>query len=319
MSITLHRVFGQRVRRYLESPMQTHIPFKPNVFSFVMSSGTMSNTAENENEHFSLFFGHDFYIEPRSKHYATISSQKSQQTRKRNVRALQNYETSLQAVKNLLVFTPFSRSVSSFVSSAVVNQKLIQIHWCWCQRWCYAIRWRISRWPQSPGKTIDIKTRWWALSDCQKRFVAPSRNSTMLDSEIFLTFRSTGIRDSVASMKWVMNFDFWEVFVPFGPPAILCRSTARRDEKFLQQLNCRQHNRCYTWSLLSRKNVAFHWAESQIIPASAKIGKVLEAWEGLSKELRSHFIEIRWSIFLLKVKLDIALLILVGSLCFLFN
>lgn len=55
-----------------------------------MSSGTMSNTTENENEHFSLFFGHDFYIEPRSNHYATIyiSSQKSQQnTRKKRSRA----------------------------------------------------------------------------------------------------------------------------------------------------------------------------------------------------------------------------------------
>lgn len=45
---TSEKIFGV-------STLQTHIPFEPNVFSFVMSSGTMSNTTENENEHFSLF------------------------------------------------------------------------------------------------------------------------------------------------------------------------------------------------------------------------------------------------------------------------
>lgn len=73
----------------------------------------MSDTTENEMNTF-LFSGHDFYTESRSKHYATIyiSSQKSQH--KKRSRAA-NYEISLQAVKNLLIFAPFSRPTSSFV------------------------------------------------------------------------------------------------------------------------------------------------------------------------------------------------------------
>lgn len=48
------------------------IPLEPNVFSFVMISGTMSNTTENENWTLFSFFGYDFYIASRSAHYAII-------------------------------------------------------------------------------------------------------------------------------------------------------------------------------------------------------------------------------------------------------
>lgn len=80
-------------------------------------SGTMSNTTEKklqiENEHFSLF-GHDFLHRVALEtlcndlHFFTKSQHK-----KRSRAA--NYEISLQAVKNLLIFAPFSRPTSSFV------------------------------------------------------------------------------------------------------------------------------------------------------------------------------------------------------------
>lgn len=220
-----------------------------------------------------LFFGHDYFTACESRcsaHYAMIYIFHKVTTSKSvRSRAVKITKFLLLAVKNLLIFTSISCPLTSFVASSSQNSRKSAFLRISIDRSVKgdSLRANSKPRPQKPSELSRWIAAWWVYA-VESFFAAASSWKTKSDSKIVGFMPALWWNDlwsqSSENFFFCAFSDHPQAFKAGWENSATAQLSSHRKNGFFS--NTKRFN---PESLLSRKNVAFHWAKPQIISSCA--------------------------------------------------